>query len=260
VLRGGGLDEAPQAYRRLPEVLAGQAGPIDVEHTLPPLVVVMAGANEFDPYKDLLLKPRASLSPLLPVVVPAYSRKELAFALRRLCTDSALYWNAMPEEEFVAPLGGTWSPADHVRHLTKSVHAVARGLSMPRIVLRLLFPIRGRVSRRYDMLVKTYHEALRRGEQAGRFAPSPRAVPGDPEVYRREVLSTHQEAVNRLADLIMRWSKDQVDDIAMPHPLLGKLTVREMLMFTLYHNHHHVLVVARRREEYFSDATPLHAS
>ncbi|MBK8246724.1 MAG: RtcB family protein [Gemmatimonadetes bacterium] len=52
VLRGGGLDEAPQAYRRLPEVLAAQAGTIEIEHTLRPLVVVMAGANEFDPYKD----------------------------------------------------------------------------------------------------------------------------------------------------------------------------------------------------------------
>jgi tRNA-splicing ligase RtcB len=52
VLRGGGLDEAPQAYRRLPEVLAAQEGTVEVLHTLRPLVVVMAGADEFDPYKD----------------------------------------------------------------------------------------------------------------------------------------------------------------------------------------------------------------
>ncbi|MBL8982471.1 MAG: RtcB family protein [Gemmatimonadetes bacterium] len=52
VLRGGGLDEAPQVYRRLPDVLAAQGKTIEVEHTLRPLVVVMAGANEFDPYKD----------------------------------------------------------------------------------------------------------------------------------------------------------------------------------------------------------------
>ncbi len=52
VLRGGGLDEAPQVYRRLPDVLEAQAGTVVVEHTLRPLVVVMAGANEFDPYKD----------------------------------------------------------------------------------------------------------------------------------------------------------------------------------------------------------------
>jgi tRNA-splicing ligase RtcB len=52
VLRGGGLDESPHVYRRLPEVLSAQGSTIEVLHTLEPLVVVMAGANEFDPYKD----------------------------------------------------------------------------------------------------------------------------------------------------------------------------------------------------------------
>ncbi|MFL5507734.1 MAG: RtcB family protein [Gemmatimonadales bacterium] len=52
VLRGGGLDESPHVYRRLPEVLAAQGDTIEVLHVLRPLVVVMAGAEEFDPYKD----------------------------------------------------------------------------------------------------------------------------------------------------------------------------------------------------------------
>lgn len=52
VLRGGGVDESPHVYRRLPEVLAAQADTIEVVHVLRPLVVVMAGADEFDPYKD----------------------------------------------------------------------------------------------------------------------------------------------------------------------------------------------------------------
>ena len=52
VLRGGGLDESPHAYRRLPEVLAAQGGTIEVLHTLRPLVVVMAGADIRDPYRD----------------------------------------------------------------------------------------------------------------------------------------------------------------------------------------------------------------
>jgi tRNA-splicing ligase RtcB len=51
-LRGGGLDEAPHAYRRLPDVLEAQGETIGVAHTLRPLIVCMAGANEFDPYKD----------------------------------------------------------------------------------------------------------------------------------------------------------------------------------------------------------------
>ncbi len=52
ILRGGGLDESPHVYRRLPDVLAAQGDTVTVLHTLRPLVVVMAGENEFDPYKD----------------------------------------------------------------------------------------------------------------------------------------------------------------------------------------------------------------
>lgn len=52
ILRGGGLDESPHVYRRLPDVIAAQENTVEVLHTLRPLVVVMAGADEFDPYKD----------------------------------------------------------------------------------------------------------------------------------------------------------------------------------------------------------------
>jgi tRNA-splicing ligase RtcB len=52
ILRGGGLDESPHAYRRLPDVLAAQGTTVKVLHTLRPIIVVMAGENEHDPYKD----------------------------------------------------------------------------------------------------------------------------------------------------------------------------------------------------------------
>lgn len=51
-LRGGGLDESPHAYRRLPDVLQAQGDTVRVLHTLRPIIVVMAGADVFDPYKD----------------------------------------------------------------------------------------------------------------------------------------------------------------------------------------------------------------
>jgi hypothetical protein len=38
-----------------------------------------------------------------------------------------------------------------------------------------------------------------------------------------------------------------MDYHVLPHPLLGPLSVREMLFFTVYHNTHHVLNVQRLR-------------
>jgi len=52
VLVGGGADEAPEVYKRLPNVLAAHAGSIRVTHTLRPLGVAMAGRDVYDPYKD----------------------------------------------------------------------------------------------------------------------------------------------------------------------------------------------------------------
>jgi tRNA-splicing ligase RtcB (3'-phosphate/5'-hydroxy nucleic acid ligase) len=52
VLVGGGADEAPEVYKRLPDVLAAHAGSTRVKHRLRPLGVAMAGRDVYDPYKD----------------------------------------------------------------------------------------------------------------------------------------------------------------------------------------------------------------
>jgi tRNA-splicing ligase RtcB (3'-phosphate/5'-hydroxy nucleic acid ligase) len=52
VLVGGGADEAPEVYKRLPDVLAAHGDTIRVKHMLRPLGVAMAGREVYDPYKD----------------------------------------------------------------------------------------------------------------------------------------------------------------------------------------------------------------
>lgn len=52
VLRGGGLDEAPQAYKRIDEVLAHHAATVKILYRLRPFGVLMAGKDEKDLYKD----------------------------------------------------------------------------------------------------------------------------------------------------------------------------------------------------------------
>ena len=52
ILHGGDLDEAPMAYRRLDDVLRSHEGTIKVLHRLKPVMVLMAGKDVRDPYKD----------------------------------------------------------------------------------------------------------------------------------------------------------------------------------------------------------------
>lgn len=51
-LRGGALDESPDCYKRLPEVLEGMGDAIKIIHRLKPVGVAMADGQTYDPFKD----------------------------------------------------------------------------------------------------------------------------------------------------------------------------------------------------------------
>ena len=51
-LRGADVDEAPQAYKRIEEVLDAHKDTVKILHTLKPIGVAMADARNYDPYKD----------------------------------------------------------------------------------------------------------------------------------------------------------------------------------------------------------------
>lgn len=183
----------------------------------------------------------------MPEVRPPATRDALVAELQRLHDESTAYWNAFSTAAFFAPLGTAWSPAETVRHLSKSVRPVARGMTLPRWALRLMFGRASRPSRGYREIVAAYQAALAAGGKAGRFAPSSRPPAADPEAERARIMAERARAATELTDVIRRWDEVALDRYRLPHPLLGKLTVREMLFFTLRHNLHHVEVTERRR-------------
>jgi hypothetical protein len=89
-------------------------------------------------------------------------------------------------------------------------------------------------------LVARYQEKLAGGGRAaGAFVPPSLAADA------REALSQallHE--VEALCSRLERMDEKQLDAYLLPHPLLGKLTLREMLYFTIYHVEHHQRIVA----------------
>jgi hypothetical protein len=187
----------------------------------------------------------AATIPMITVSEPS-TIAELGRAFVALEKEAAEYWSTFSTPAFFTPLGDAWGPATHVRHLTKSVRAVARGLSLPRPVLWMMFGPTWRASRSYTEMRTTYLAAVAGGVPRNPFAPSPLGEPPDPQAARARIMSQHAEAIARLVGLASRWPERAVDRARLPHPVLGKLTVREMLHFTLYHELHHVQVAARR--------------
>lgn len=176
------------------------------------------------------------------------TREEIVDALSRQETESTAYWGTFDSDAFFARIGASWSPAETVRHLTKATRPVALALATHPLLLRLRFGKSKRPSLSYDALRTDYLQKLSEGGQAGRFAPSDQTNP-DREGWRKEIMTNFARANHDLRTATARWSERRLDTHQLPHPLLGKLTVREMLFFTLYHQRHHVAVVQRHLTE-----------
>jgi len=201
--------------------------------------------------------PRAADAfPPVPALVSAPAApRALAAEARRIHAESVRYWSAYSLADFFRRPGrDVWAPADQVRHLTRAIRAVNRGLTLPRLALLVLFGWARRPSRDFDVLVTDYKAALARGGQAGRFAPAVLEASGQTAAGRARIMAHHAEAIDRFARVLEQWSDAALDRYRLPHPLLGKLTVREIAYFTLLHNVHHVRVAERRRNESSSDS------
>jgi hypothetical protein len=166
--------------------------------------------------------------------------------MTHLVAEAHQYLNALPLDTFFAPQRDRWSPAEHIRHLRKATAPVARALRIPAWILRLRFGEGAGTSRDFRTLRETYHGVLARGGQAGRFAPSPEPAPPDPAGRRAAIMGAWNTAVEGVDAASGRWSESSLDRTALPHPLLGLLTVREMLAFTVYHTSHHLALIASR--------------
>ncbi len=148
---------------------------------------------------------------------------------------------SVPMDERALSRNGKWTPAQQIEHILRAVRPVAFALSVPKWFLRWRFGKPNRAPRDYDVLVQRYTEKLEAGGRAsGRFVPP--AVPAN-EVER--IAASVRRTVSALSRRVNAWTEEELDTVLLPHPLLGKLTVREMLFFTIYHVQHHQRSVER---------------
>lgn len=129
-----------------------------------------------------------------------------------------------------------WTAGQHLLHLIKSTKPLGRGMAVPRFLLRLKFGKVEHDSRSYEATVQSYQDALSNGGKAmGEY------VPREVNASEKEaLLGRFEEEMQVLITQVGKWSEKNLDNTAVPHPLIGKLTLREMLYFTIYHMEHHL--------------------
>jgi hypothetical protein len=174
-----------------------------------------------------------------------FTRSELLDALGSVEERVESFFAGLSDEEFVDRVGEAWNPAEHLSHLNTSVSAVARGFSLPRIFVRMRFGRAKNPSRSLAELRQLYLEGLAAGGRAsGGFVPTP--VSGSARDERARLLARWGRVNARLREAFGPWSERDLDRLRLPHPLLGLLTAREMLLFTILHNQHHIEAAKRR--------------
>ena len=147
-------------------------------------------------------------------------------ALNAAEREVAEFFASLPDDELVHRVAEAWTPAEHLRHLCIAVGAVARGLAVPRWLLRLRFGRARAPSRTYDVIRETYRASLGLGAGAtGRFVPRREDLPPAQAAERRADLLGRWGRVNwALRAALEPWSEANLDRVRMPHPILGPLT------------------------------------
>ena len=92
----------------------------------------------------------------------------------------------------------------------------------------------------YEELCDRYRAEIARGAQAsGRYLPNQETATGDADMKKKELMDQWSKANQELLTIIEKWDESELDKYLLPHPLIGKLTIREMIFFTIYHNLRH---------------------
>jgi len=170
-------------------------------------------------------------------------KKFIVDLLNTHATSWVQFVNQQSPEKFIESINGKWSVGQNLDHLIRSLSPVNQALLLPSFVLRMMFGKPNRSGRKYQELVDRYHQKLSAGGSAtGRFIP-PAVLWGQKESKVADFNLQKDRMIKRLES----WSEEQLDQYLLPHPLLGKITIREMLFFSAYHIQHHLRLLEERK-------------
>lgn len=145
------------------------------------------------------------------------------------------YLDSLNESDFEYAFSEKWSAGQQLKHIVLSVKPLAQGFLLPRFLLKIIFGKANRPSKTYEGLVLRYDEKIKLGGRASAaFLPKTIHFSEKDKLYR-----TLRNYLKSIKNSLENYTEGDLDLMILPHPLLGKITVREMLYFTAHHVVHH---------------------
>ena len=129
-----------------------------------------------------------------------------------------------------------WSTAEQLDHLIRSVKPLNQGLLLPSFLIGWIFGKRDRDEYRFEEIRDQYLQKLHTGYKAsGRYIPGRRSAQ-----VKVKMVERYDKEKFTLIRRLNAWDEQKASSYMLPHPLLDKVTVREMMFFTIYHTYHHL--------------------
>ncbi len=148
------------------------------------------------------------------------------------------YWNYN--------LPGKWTTGQIILHLIQSERPLNKALRMPKFLLKYKFGKPNRPARKYDEVVNKYKSKLDlAGEVVSPFSSKMVNTDGKMDSYVKMLKDEHQRLMSVLD---RKWSDETLIKCLVPHPLMGKMHIKEIMMWTAFHTEHHYLQIKERAE------------
>lgn len=139
---------------------------------------------------------------------------------------------------------GKWTSGQQALHLLQSIKPLNNALSMPKFLLRYKFGKANREVRSYETIVQRYQERLK-DAQGRTFRGSQNMKV--PDLKEKSYLLTRLQVENKkLQYKTKKMSDKNLDTLVLPHPLMGKMPVREIIMWTAHHIEHHTRILQEK--------------
>ena len=148
----------------------------------------------------------------------------------------AEYILSLDKSDFSYSFEKRWTAGQQLLHIVKTTEPILLGLKTPTFLLRFLFGKPQKTPMTYEALINHYQTILLNGGKSPRIYVPANVEYSQAENLKRRLLL----AVTKINLQLEEFTEGQLDAYRLPHPLMGKLTIREMLYFTLYHVEHHM--------------------
>lgn len=146
-----------------------------------------------------------------------------------------------PNKNWVKGPQDKWNTGEHIVHLIQSENALNKALWLPKFFLKYKFGTNNRANRTYPQIVQKYQGKL--ADNPGVVANISRNMPKMTLTNKTTYISKLEKEKRKLIKQFQKWSEQDLDTYLLPHPLLGRMTVREIVLWTAYHTEHHYLIL-----------------